>query len=204
MQRANWKFALIAGALAVGVPGIASADDAMADMRGYTPVGAYFLAGGGVTNFANQALRDSFNVGGAWDLRLGIGSRYFLGGELAYVGSARGGDGVGYNLLNNGGEAVVRVQYPYTAGGWLIEPFAFGGIGFTRLTFVDDPTDRTGENIGTIPFGAGLTAGYRHLLFDARFTYRPAFSDGDVVLARTGVQENLHSWAVMASIGYEF
>ena len=204
MQRENWKFALIA-ALAVGsVPGIAAADDAMGESRGYTPIGAYFLAGGGVSDFANEALRDSFKVGGAWDLRLGIGSRYFLGGELAYVGSARGGDGVGYNLLSNGGEAVVRVQYPAKVSGWLIEPFAFGGIGFNRLTFLDDSTNRDGQSIGTIPFGAGVMAGYRHMLIDARFTYRPAFGDSEVVLARTGVQENLHSWAVMASVGYEF
>lgn len=195
---------MISALAAASVPGIAAAADRMAGSQGYTPLGAYFLAGGGVTNFAKDTLRDSFNLGGAWDLRVGIGSRYFVGGELAYVGSARGGEGVGFDLLNNGAEAVVRVQYPYTTSGWLIEPFAFGGIGFTRVTFVDDPTDRDGSSIGTIPFGAGIMAGYRHLLFDARFTYRPAFSDDNLIISRTGSPENLHSWAVMASVGYEF
>jgi hypothetical protein len=204
MQGASWKFALVAALAVASVPGIAAADD-YAGSRPYTPVGAYFLAGGGVTNFAEQSLRDSFKVGGTWDLRVGIGSRFFLGGELGYVGSARGADAGGFNLLSNGGEALVRVQYPYTTGGWLIEPFAFGGIGLTGLKLLDAPAGmKDSDTIGTVPFGAGLTAGYRGLLLDARFAYRPTFSDKDLPLARNGSQDGLQNWAVTASIGYGF
>jgi hypothetical protein len=46
--------------------------------------------------------------------------------------------------------------------------------------------------------------GYRGLLFDARFAYRPTFSDTDLALARNGSQDGLQNWAATASIGYEF
>jgi hypothetical protein len=163
--------------------------------------------GGGVTKFADEALRDSFDIGGSWEARVGYGSRFYVGGELAYVGATRGADlfGFGRGLTSNGGEAVVRLQYPAMAGGWLLEPFAFGGIGWSHLFIRDaDPGMNDSDDIGVVPFGAGVTAGYRGLLLDARFTYRPTFSDQDLVLSTNGTAGNLQSWGIMASIGYEF
>ena len=206
MRDRSWQFGLLT-ALALAVPGIASAKDSMSESRMLlTPPGEYVLLGGGVTNFTNQAVRDSFNnIGGAWEARVGYGTRFYVGGELAYLGVARGADRIGSNLLSNGGEAVVRLQYPADAAGWLIEPFAFGGIGWNHLFLKDATPGTTGSgDIGVVPFGAGLTAGYGGLLLDARFSYRPTFNDKDLVLSSTGTAGNLQSWAVTASIGYEF
>lgn len=171
-----------------------------------TPYGEYILLGGGVTDFTKEAVKDRFDVGGAWDLRLGFGSRYYVGGELAYVGTSASGTGSasGSDLLSNGAEAVVRIQYPYDAGGWLVEPFAFGGIGWSHLSMSDAaPGLKDTDDIGVVPFGAGVTVGRGRLLLDARFTYRTSF-DEDLAFAPNQAPASLERWAVGASIGYEF
>ena len=78
------------------------------------PRGFGFQVGGGVTGFSRKETRDSFGTGGYWDARALIGSRSFLGAELAYVGSARDATASGLTgratLLGNGAEATVRVN----------------------------------------------------------------------------------------------
>src|SRR6187431_2484717 len=69
------------------------------------PTGVAFQVGGGVTGFSRQATRDTFGTGGYWDARAILGSRSFLGVELAYVGSARDATANGLTggaLLGNG------------------------------------------------------------------------------------------------------
>lgn len=207
MQGTRWKIALAAALAVAGAPEIGSAqgwrDSGSGDGR-LTPLGEYVLLGGGVSEFTEEDVKNRFKVGGAWDLRLGLGSRFFVGGELAYVGAVRDPDGFGSKLLSNGAEAVVRVQYPYETGAWLIEPFAFGGIGWSRVSLQDAAPDLKDEDdVGVVPFGAGVTFGYRHLLLDARFTYRTSF-DEDLALAAGERPANLEQWGVVASVGYEF
>jgi hypothetical protein len=169
-----------------------------------TPLGEYVLVGGGVIDFTEEDVKDRFDVGGSWDLRLGIGSRFFVGGELAYVGWSRPADGAGSDLLSNGAEAVLRLQYPYATGSWLVEPFVFGGVGWSRLSLRDAaPGLQDSDDVGVVPFGAGVTLGYRRLLLDARFTYRTSF-DEDLALATTERPADLEQWGVSAAVGYEF
>ena len=104
----------------------------------------------------------------------------------------------------NGAEGVIRVQYPYATGRWLLEPFAFGGIGWSRLTVQNAaPGVKDTDDIGVVPFGGGVGIGYDRFLLDARFTYRTSFSE-DLPLASSGGTADLSRWAVGASIGYEF
>lgn len=157
-----------------------------------------------MTDFTKDAVKDSFDVGGTWDVRLGVGSRFYVGGELAYVGSARRGVGSTSNLMLNGAEAVLRLQYPYVTGKWLVEPFAFGGIGWSRASLNKAPAGlKDSDDIGVVPFGAGVTLGYEHFLVDVRFTYRSTFSE-DLALGVNQAPLNLQQWAVGASVGYEF
>lgn len=206
MQVARWSAAFVAASLAAAVPGIANAEGSRPDGSRdlLTPFGEYVLLGGGVTDFTKDSAKDRFDAGGAWDVRLGIGSRYYVGAEVAYVGSLRSGIGSGPDLLTNGAEGVLRLQYPYATGKWLIEPFAFGGIGWNRLSLRDAaPGVKDSDDVGVVPFGAGLTVGYGRILFDARFTYRTSF-DEDLPLAVNARPANLEQWAVGASVGYEF
>lgn len=211
----TWPVLALGLALA-SAPAAAGADDAAApataEVRGapaspqdlLTPFGEYLLAGGGVTNYVDHAVRNAVDVGGTWDVRLGFGSRFYLGAEAAYVGSARHSGSLGSNLVANGVEGVVRLQYPFAAGRWLLEPFAFGGAGWTHFDLQSAAAGlRSADDVLVVPFGAGFTAAYDHFLLDARFTYRQTF---DETLLQTAVaaSPSLASWAVTASVGYEF
>ncbi len=218
MQSTWSKFALIAGLALGSAPANAHADDAAmghlatAEARQppapsenlLTPFGEYFLAGGGVTNYTDGAVRNKVDVGGTWDVRLGFGSRFYVGAEAAYVGSARQSGSIGSNLVTNGVEGVVRVQYPYVTGKWLVEPFAFGGAGWTHFELNGaTPGVRSSDDVFVVPFGGGVGVAYDHILFDARFTYRQTFNEALLKTAVDGAP-NLASWAVTASLGYEF
>lgn len=206
MRAEGSKFALIVMLALATAPQLARGEDGGATARRalLTPLGEYVLLGGGVTDYTDDAVKDRFGVGGSWDLRLGIGSRFYVGGEVAYVGSARGGERAGPDLLSNGAEAVVRVQYPHTTGSWLVEPFAFGGIGWDRVTLRDAaPGLKDEDDVGVVPFGAGLTVGRGRILLDARFTYRASF-DEDLALAAGEEPADLERWGVSAALGYEF
>jgi hypothetical protein len=206
MHAAGTRFALIAGLALAAAPGLAGAQGWRAsDSSGLlTPYGTYVLVGGGVTDFTGDGPKDRFELGGSWDLRLGIGSRFYVGGELGYVGALRRADGSGSDLLSNGAEAILRLQYPYATGTWRVTPFAFGGVGWSRVSLRDAPPGlRDSDDVGVVPFGAGLTLGYGRFLVDARFTYRTGF-DEDLPLAAGERPANLEQWGVGASIGYEF
>lgn len=200
------RFVLIAGALLAAAPGIASAEGwgggGAPELA--SPLGPYVLLGGGVTDFTNRSVRDRYDVGGTWDVRLGVGRGSFVGVEAAYVGSALSAKNGGPNLLGNGAEGVVRLQAPYASGSWLLEPFVFGGIGWQRMSLRDAPAGlKNQDDIGVVPFGGGVTAGYGRWLLDARFTYRTSFSD-DLPLAVGAAPANLDGWAVNAAVGYSF
>ncbi len=215
-MQSTWPRLALAAVLALGSLPVARADDAgaraTAEIRQapapsqdlLTPFGEYVLAGGGVTNYVDGAVRNRVDVGGTWDLRLGFGNRYYLGAEAAYVGSARQSGSLGSNLLTNGVEGVIRLQYPLVAGEWLLEPFAFGGAGWTHFNLNSAaPGLQSTDDVLVVPFGAGFSVAYDRFLLDARFTYRQTF---DEALLRTAVASapNLASWAVTASVGYEF
>lgn len=175
------------------------------------PTGFVFQLGGGVTGFSRQATRDTFDTGGYWDARAILGSRSFLGAELAYLGSVRDATASGLNgasLLGNGAEAAVRVNLPIEQQRLLIEPFVFGGVGWTYYQIINDSNNGSGikdnANALSIPFGAGLSAAYDHLTVEARFTYRPVFDDNLVPL--TGGDRDhadLQNWSAGLTVGYE-
>jgi hypothetical protein len=207
MHAARSRFGFVAALALAAAPWSASAEDGWSsrgDAGLLTPVGEYVLFGGGVSDFTDDAVKDRYDIGGAWDLRLGLGSRFYVGGEVAYVGSAQRGEGSTPDLLSNGAEGVLRLQYPYVRGEWLVEPFAFGGIGWRRLSLQDAPAGlKDSDDVGVVPFGAGVTLGHGRFLVDARFTYRTSF-DEDLAFAAGERPANLEQWAVGASLGYEF
>ena len=176
------------------------------------PTGFAFQVGGGVTAFSRQETRDTFGTGGYWDARAIIGNRSFLGAEAAYIGSARDATATGLTgngrLLGNGAEAAVRVNLPIEQQRLLVEPFVFGGVGWTYYQVVNESTNASNvkdhANALSIPFGAGVSAAYRHFTVDARFTYRSVFDDKLVPL--TGADrdhEDLQNWSAGLTVGYE-
>lgn len=175
------------------------------------PTGLAFQLGGGVTGFSRQQTRNTFGTGGYWDARAILGSRSFLGAELAYVGSARDATASGLTggaLLGNGAEAAVRVNLPIEQQRLLVEPFLFGGVGWTYYQIVNEDSNSSNvkdhANALSIPFGAGVSLAYNHFTVDARFTYRTVFDDKLVPL--TGADrshEDLQNWSAGLTVGYE-
>jgi hypothetical protein len=199
MQRVGSKVVVAGALLALATASVArAADGAAGDGR----TGSYVLVGGGVTGFTDSTAKDLWDTGWTWDARLGAGNRSFLGGELAYVGALHPAKTGSLDLLANGAEAVLRLQLPYAMNGWLVEPFAFGGVGWSYLSLRNAPSGaKSTDNIGDVPFGAGVTFGVNRLLIDARFTYRATFNEDLVGPAGT---VKMRSWAVNAAIGLEF
>ncbi len=199
------RITMLGAVLAAFAPALAAALPEPTGKDTLTPYGEYVLIGGGVTGFIDSKVKDNADVGGIWDLRAGIGSRWVLGAELAYVGSARSAGDFGTDLYGNGVEAVMRLQYPFEQGHWLVEPFAFVGGGWTHYNITDKTTlaYNSSDDVFVLPTGAGLMVGYNHFLVDTRFTYRETFSES-LVPNNDGDKAKLRNWAVTASVGYEF
>lgn len=211
MTRAN-KPLLRAIVATIGLAGLGLAshpasaqDDLMSDLAGdsdhlYTDMGVGLMVGGGAGGFTDdEALEVTESAGGTWEARAVVGTRTYVGGELAYVGSAwdleddlsavtSTGDIDPY-MAANGGEALLRVQAPVTMGfeeQTLIEPFLAGGINVSGYTVASADLDETIpqreiENetgaVTAIPLGAGIGLGHRGLLVDTRATWRPSVSN---------------------------
>ena len=192
-------------------------DTAAAPVTPRSNIGVSLALGGGLSGFAGSEMKDITNVGGAWEVRVAFGTRLLLAGELAYVGTRRNMHLTGVSgatpgetphVFSNAIEGDLRAQYPFLSGAWLIEPFAFGGLGYTHMG-VDAtvPTDSrirtTGDDLLVVPFGAGVIAGWNRVLLEARFTWRQAF-DEDLLARADGSIASLSNWSAGATVGYEF
>lgn len=207
------------GALLALAPALALADPiaesttvrSEAEKHLVTNVGVAAMLGGGVGNFFNTDTRDMTGTAGAYGVRLTVGTRTYVAGEAAYHGTLQtisGQSGFSSpNLMSNTAEAVLRLNYPLIglAGeASLLEPFAFAGLGWTRFNVIDSNSTSASDDNVIVPLGAGLGYGYKGLMVDARFTYRPIASAGNVIKLPSGSNAELSSWVVGANLGYEF
>jgi hypothetical protein len=177
-----------------------------------TPMGVAFSVGGGVTNFVRDTARDQTGVGGYWEVRGTFGTRSPVGLDVAYIGQARDVDAPGLDpdsaLVGNGLEGALRLQIPAVVGTrFLLEPYAFGGIGWIRYDVVSDDFNTSpivdSDDVMTFPVGAGIGFGGRGFLADARFSYR--FVTEDRLLTADGSTfADMANWAVGLTLGYEF
>jgi hypothetical protein len=173
-------------------------------------VGVAVQGGGGITNFTGGSETGLTDLGGTWDVRAVVGTRTIPALEAAYVGSARGvSDGVasGTGLVGNGLEAAFRLNLPFLQNETLIEPFGFLGLGWSHynLTGVGDlDLGARSNDVGVVPMGLGLAVGHRGFIAEARFTYRPAFQDDNLVLGDDGGAFDLDTWNFGVMLGYEF
>lgn len=180
---------------------------------GYAPrpvpsrVGVGMLLGGGYEQFTNSGIRNETGEGGYWNVRGVVGTREFIGAEAAYVGDARGLNGLGFSnnarLISNGLEGVLRLNVPVARGYSLIEPFGFVGVGWQHYAITNNNNVLSDvvarDDVLTVPFGGGLEYSYRGFLADARFTYRETYFNN--MFGATG---NLNSWGAGGQIGFEF
>ncbi|MBI2897862.1 MAG: hypothetical protein HYY06_30165 [Deltaproteobacteria bacterium] len=179
-----------------------------------SPMGAQLLIGGGVGDFTGETIQRVTDTGGAWLVRLVVGTRTLFGAEASYVGEAREIDALGLArdsvLVRNGFEGAIRLNLPFTQDQYLIGPYIFGGLGWNRFDIVNSARNtssiRDGDDIFVVPFGAGLNVSVGQFALDTRITFRPAFDD-ELIGSRGPAEsrtESLDSWAFTAALGAEF
>jgi opacity protein-like surface antigen len=159
----------------------------------------------GVNSYVGDAA-DLATAGPAYGVGVALRVNRALGLEVSYQGATYDTDddlpGGDYGLTENGGQALVRAGSP--AG--RVEPYAFGGIGFSRLdadtslpTAVDDAT------LVKVPVGAGLDYRIADGTIDwevgARGTYNFVVSDDD---AFTGVDGRPDQLSVTFNLSARF
>jgi opacity protein-like surface antigen len=175
------------------------------ERRLMTDIGVGVILGGGVQGFIESDARDFTDVGGAWGLRLALGTDLPVGAEIGYLGAAQNITALGLDqgafLLTNGAEAAARINF--LTG--MVQPYALAGAGWTnfRVTNEDFNTSSiaSDDNIVHFPVGLGLAGRLAEgLMLDARGVVRAAPS-GDLFAEDDG---NMHTWGVNLSAGYEF
>ncbi len=170
----------------------------------YSKVGMGIAGGAGVSGFTDSSMNDVADVAGAWEARLVVGTRTYLAGEVAYVGSAQdvtitGLDSSAY-LLSNGLQGAVRANF-IPEGMW--QPYVVVGAAWRRYNVenkdVNTSSMRNEDDVLEVPFGAGLSFRTDGLLLDARLMARPAV-DADLL----GDQAELHTLDGKLTAGWEF
>ncbi len=179
----------------------------------YPSFGMSLSVGGGVSDFVDNDVEDVTDTGGAWDARLVIGTRSFIGLEAAYVGTAADMDALGLDddavLTGNGVEGLVRLN----VGRYAFQPYIVGGVGWTRYDVVNEDFNTSSiedqDDVVTVPIGAGFNARLGGgFILDGRFTYRAVFDDNMFDTALNDTNDtggpDLDNWAATAHVGYEF
>jgi hypothetical protein len=190
------------------------------DDQPLTRFGMSVTLGGGVVDFMDGEARDLGDMGGAWEARLAVGTRMPIALEAAYVGAAHDVNALGLDdsavLIGTTAEADLRLNIASLFGAWTVQPYVFGGIGYTRYDVTNDDFNTSSvndeEELGHIPVGAGIGYQVAGLLLDVRGTMRPAFEDDlvaepateDDPLDETDTATDLDTWSVAARAGWEF
>jgi len=190
-------------------------------------------AGGGVSDWTDDGMRDVTGAAGTWEVRGYVGLTFPIAGELAYVGQASsigrrlgivlddGAIATGNDafLIGNGVDAVARLNI-VTEGPF--QPYLIAGLGWKRYTVTNADFDvadfgmNDSDNVLEVPVGGGLA--YRSffgMFADARFTFRGVAGEDLVIgLPDDDADDDffsdddaflpMHSWEVSGRIGYEF
>lgn len=171
-----------------------------------SPMGMGFAVGGGVTGYPGEA-DDFTGTGGNWEARYIIGTRTFVGGELAYHGTANSLETLGVEdnaiLMSNGAEGALRVNL----GTENIQPYVLGGVGWKHFNVTNTDTNtsdiRSSDDALTVPVGAGLAYKINNIYVDARGMYRPAFL-ADITRGDGTDDTDLSTLSGGVNLGFEF
>jgi hypothetical protein len=166
-------------------------------------LGMELMLGGGVQGFIESAAREFTDVGGAWNVRLGIGNEQVLGAEIGYLGAAQNVTALGLDqeafLLTTGAEAAARLNVLTGP----VQPYVLGGAGWTNFRVTGDDFNNSSiedsENVVHIPVGVGIGGRIEEVRLDARGVVR-AVPQGDL-FAEEG---NMHTWGANVSAGWDF
>jgi hypothetical protein len=195
------KLLRLAVAFVVASPAASRADDS----------GITAAAGGGVTTFADPAMRDVLSSRVAvWYLDLTFRPRKVLAFDVSYLGSAanvHGATDVDHGILEGDAvEGAVRYNFAPTSA-W--NPYATIGIGWERYRLRGANFDLSGagmksaNDLAAFPIGVGLS--YRSengLVLETRSIVRPTTA-ATLVRVDAATYASMYAWEISAAIGYQ-
>ena len=175
------------------------------------------MAGGGYSDFTNQAMRDTTAGGGTWDARFIGGTNSIFGFEAAYVGTARSISTLGVTannpaLVSNGLEGNFRLNAPIRRGASLFEPYGYVGLGYQHFNVSNynsntqtlSSFNASNDDTMTVPVGGGFAYAYKAFIADVRAGWTGVYYD---TMLNTGLQNAngaLNHWNVGSQIGFMF
>ena len=111
--------------------------------------------------------------------------------------------------MRNGFDGLIRLNVPVTFAKTIVEPYAFGGAGWTNFHLMNVTTNTSdvanNDNVMDVPVGGGLQIGYAGVTLDGRVTYRQTFFADLLGHTSTSFASNsLNNWGAGATIGFEF
>ncbi|MBA3539152.1 MAG: hypothetical protein H0T79_05955, partial [Deltaproteobacteria bacterium] len=123
-------------------------------------MGMAISVGGGVDGFTNEDLRDAAEVGGAWDVRVTLGTRSPIGFEASYIGSVQDIEALGLDddalLVGNGLQGALRVN---VLPNEMVQPFLYGGVAWRRYSLTNEDFNTSAvsdeDDVLEIPLGVG-------------------------------------------------
>ncbi len=185
-----------------------------------TRAGVSLAAGGGASGFTNDALRNTTDVGGDWDVRATVGTRSPIAFEGSYIGSAQQINALGLDdsavLVGNGVQGALRLNATTDLP---VQPFVFAGAAWRRYDLTNtnqNLSDVQGsDDVLEVPMGAGIAAHLGGLVLDIRGEFRASAMED--LMPETAVdsvenavdidQDNkaaMNRWGAKATIGVEF
>jgi hypothetical protein len=161
--------------------------------------------GGGVDDFAGDALRHSTQIGGSWNARLTIGQHNILAGEVSYIGSAQNinslGIGTRSTIVGNGIQGDLRLNATLDT---MFQPFVYAGAAWRHYSTTETPNAfadlATTDDVFEVPVGAGIAAYFGGLTVDVRGEYRFAFGGN----SSDSNGNSLDRWGATGNFGFEF
>src|SRR4029453_13089264 len=115
------------------------------------PWGMSVSAGGGVTAFADDKMRDVTDTAGSWEARLTLGTRERVAVEAAYLGSAQAIDSLG---LDSDAVLVSKRPQPYVLAGAAWRRYEVTNASFNTSSLNNQ------DDVLEAPLGLGLSYRY--------------------------------------------
>jgi hypothetical protein len=172
-------------------------------------VGLGFSVGGGVDDFASDAMRDFTSLGGGWNVRATLGTRSYIAFEGSYIGSAQEIEALGLDtdayLVGNGLQGALRVNF---LDDFVVQPFVFGGIAWRHydITNADINTSDIEDNddVAEFPLGVGISGYIGGFMADLRGEYRWSTSEDLAPDIDDGGFATMDRWGVTGSLGFAY
>jgi len=166
-------------------------------------------AGGGASQFVGTTMRDLTGTAGDWTVRLTLGTRSFIAGEVSYIGSAQSISALGLptnsDLIGNGAQAVLRLNGTVDYG---VQPFIYGGAAWRHYSLHENGPNLSdvanSTNALEVPLVVGIAGYWNGVMLDSRGEYRFGWTNNDIVTTANGNSPNMARWQATGNIGYEF